>query len=221
MTNQIMNRFALILAVFAVAGIFTLSVVKAASPADKLKIHKMGGEIDLSSIDEGADLATMGGDIHVGKAHGEVRAHTMGGNIDVGSADSTLNVQTMGGDIEVRSANGSVKAETMGGDVTVHVKDPVEAGSHDIRLSSMGGQIVLTVPKDFPMTVDVTLTYTKKNEGRYRITDNLGLTQTTSPDWDTHHGAPRKSIYAKGRIGDGRHHVTVKTINGDITVKSE
>ena len=181
----------------------------------------MGGEIEVTDAPDGADLETMGGDIRVASAHHELRAHTMGGSIDIGSADGSVNAQTMGGNIQITSASGSVQAETMGGNVTTHIHNPIAPGMHDIKISSMGGNIVLTVPKDFPMAIEVTLTYTKKNAGRYKIIDNLGLTQTTTEDWDTWHGDPRKSIHAKGRTGDGKNRVTVKTINGDITIQSE
>lgn len=218
MINTHTKRLVLVPAL--IAGIFTLSVASAV-PREKLKIRKMGGAIDVASVPDGADLETMGGDISIGTAHSAVHAHTMGGNIKVGSADSTLDVQTMGGNIEVTSASGSLKAETMGGNVSAHIKNPIEQGAHDVKMSSMGGSIVLTVPKGYPMTVEVVLTFTKKNEGRYRITDNLGLTQTTTSDWDTTHGDPRKTTTATGHTGDGRHHITIKTINGDITLKSE
>lgn len=213
-------RIALLIAVFVVATLVTFSVVHAA-PFEKIKIHRMGGEIEVDDASDGADLDTMGGDIRVKKSHNLVHAHTMGGNIDIGSADGSVNVQTMGGNIQIASAAGSVTAETMGGNVTTHIRNPIAPGMHDIKLSSMGGNIELTVPKDFPMAIEVTLTYTKKNVGRYKIIDNLGLTQSTTEEWDTWHGDPRKSILAKGRTGDGKNHVTVKTINGDITIKSE
>jgi DUF4097 and DUF4098 domain-containing protein YvlB len=221
MINPHVNRLALVTALLAIAGIFTFSVVSAAAPGDKLRIRKMGGSIEVTDVTDGADLETMGGDISIGKALGEVRAHTMGGNITVDSADSTLNVQTMGGNIEINSASGSVKAETMGGNVKAHIGKPAQPGAHEVKISSMGGNIVVTVPKDYPMTVEVVLTFTKKNEGRYRIIENLGLTQSTTEEWDTHHGDPRKSTTGRARIGDGSNHVTVKTINGDITIKSE
>lgn len=213
-------RIALLTAVFAVATLAAFSVVHAA-PFEKIKIHRMGGEIAVDDASDGADLETMGGDIRVTKSHNLVHAHTMGGNIDIGSADGSLNVQTMGGNIQIASAAGSVTAETMGGNVTTHIHNPIAPGMHDIKLSSMGGNIELTVPKDFPMAVEVSLIFTKKNAGRFKITDNLGLTQSTTPDWDTWHGDPRKTITAKGRTGDGKNHVIIKTINGDITIKSE
>jgi DUF4097 and DUF4098 domain-containing protein YvlB len=229
MTNPIirfaspLGRLALMAAaaMFAVAAVFTFSLAHAAPPIEKIRIHRMGGEIELTEAADGADLETMGGDIHVGRVHNDLHARTMGGNIEVGSADASVNVETMGGNIQISSANGSVKAETMGGNVTAHIRNPIAQGPHDIKLSSMGGNIELTVPKDFPMTVEVTLTYTKKNAGRYKIIDNLGLTQSTSEDWDTNHGDSRKSIYGKVRIGDGKNHVNIKTINGDVTLKSE
>ena len=213
-------RIALLSAIVAVVTLVTFSVVHAA-PFEKIRIHRMGGEIAVDDAADGADLETMGGDIRVTKSHNLVHAHTMGGNIDIGSADGSVNVQTMGGNIQITSASGSVTAETMGGNVTTHIRNPIAPGMHDIKLSSMGGSIELTVPKDFPMAIEVALTFTKKNEGRYRIIDNLGLTQTTTPDWDTWHGDPRKTINGKGRTGDGKNRVIVKTINGDITIKSE
>ncbi len=219
MTN-LRIRFALLTAMLAVATLVTFSVVHAA-PFEKIKIHRMGGEIAVDDASDGADLETMGGDIRVTRSHNLVHAHTMGGNIEIGSADGSVNVQTMGGNIQIASASGSVTAETMGGNVTTHIHNPIAPGMHDINLSSMGGNIELTVPKDFPMAIEVTLTWTKKNAGRYKIVDNLGLTQSTSEDWDTWHGDPRKSTYAKGRTGDGKNRVTIKTINGDITIKSE
>src|SRR5258708_14731321 len=142
-------RLALLTAMLAVATLVTFSVCPARA-LEKIKIHRMGGEIAGDDASDGADLETMGGDIRVTRSHNLVHAHTMGGNIEIGSADGSVNVQTMGGNIQIASASGSVTAETMGGNVTTHIHNPIAPGMHDINLSSMGGNIELTIPKDFP-----------------------------------------------------------------------
>ena len=113
----------------------------------------------------------------------------------------------MGGNIVIDKANGAVKASTNGGNVTVHLvagaDDPSSGQRHDVELISNGGNIELTVPKNFPMDVQVTLAYTKSATRAYRIEDNIGLTQHTSKDWDDSAGTPRKYIRAQGIAGNG------------------
>lgn len=163
----------------------------------------MGGDINYTDVPDGGDLKTMGGNVHVGKVHNDLTITTMGGNVQVDSADASLKATTMGGNIEAALA-----------------KDQ-SPGNHDVTLKSMGGEVILSIPKDYPMTVDIELAYTKGNENKYKITESLGLDRSASQDWDTWHGSPRKYLYAKGRIGNGQNHLTIKTINGDVIIKGE
>jgi DUF4097 and DUF4098 domain-containing protein YvlB len=192
------GRFALFAALFVLAGIFA---VTAGALPDQLKITQMGGDIDVANVPDGATLTTMGGNIHVGKVHNDISATTMGGSIEIESADASVKAVTMAGNIDAKVARGQ------------------SHGTHDITLSSNSGEIVLTVPKDYPMTVEVTLAYTDDSSGAYKINDNLGLDQSSSKEWDRLHGTPRKYLYAKGRTGSGQNHVTIKTINGNVTIK--
>jgi DUF4097 and DUF4098 domain-containing protein YvlB len=191
---------AVVLFVVVLAGVF---VTGAGEMPDRLKVHEMGGDIDYADVPDGGDLTTMGGNIHVGKVHNDISLTTMGGSISIDSADASVKATSMGGKIEATL----VKGQT--------------SGSHDITLSSMAGDIVLTVPKDYPMTIDVTLAYTKNSDKSYKIIDSLGLEQSGSKEWDNGHGTPRKYLYAKGQIGNGQNHVTIKTINGDVIIKGE
>jgi DUF4097 and DUF4098 domain-containing protein YvlB len=193
----------------------------AAALAPQLKVSKMGGDIDYADVPDGGTFKTMGGDIHLGKVHNNVTLTTMGGNISVDSANGSVKATTMGGNVSVHSADASVEAKTMGGNIEATLVKGDSNAAHDITLSSMSGKIILTVPKDYPMTIDVELVYTRSNENKYKIIESLGLEQTASKDWDTWHGTPRKSLYAKGKIGSGQNHVTIKTVNGDIIIKGE
>lgn len=189
--------------------------------ASVVSIHKMGGGIDVASAPDGADLATMGGDIHVGSAGAYLKAHTMGGDITIDHAGNAVDASTMGGKITVGQAGGPIKASTMAGDVTAHLTGSAKA-ERDVSLSSMAGAILLTVPKDYGMDVEIKLAYTENSEGKYRVIQHLGLSERQSTEWDTSHGGtPRKYIYVTGRVGNGQNRVKIETINGDIVLKQE
>jgi DUF4097 and DUF4098 domain-containing protein YvlB len=179
----------------------------------------MAGDIEVKDAPNGADVSTMGGNITVGSVSSYAKVKTMGGNIVVEHASGPVQATTMGGTITIRQVNGPVHASTMGGDVTVHMTG--SSGSHrDIELSSMGGTILVTVPKDFGMDVRIKLGYTHGHEN-VRINQHLGLVETQSTEWETHGGSPRKYLYANGRVGDGSNHVTIDTINGDVILKQQ
>lgn len=185
-----------------------------------VNIHQMGGDIDVKEAPNGASLETMGGNIRLGNVGSAAKLHTMGGNITVDRAGSSVDAQTMGGEIHIHSAFGPIKASTMGGDITARVVGTSNERC-DIELSSKGGTISLTVPKDFPMEIRVTLAYTKYSHRDFSITEHLGLTQKVSPDWESSFGTPRKFIRATGRVGNGQNRVTIDTINGDVILRQE
>lgn len=189
--------------------------------ASVVSVHKMGGGIDVASAPDGADLDTMGGDIHLGTAGPFAKAHTMGGDITIDHTAGTVDASTMGGKINIGQAGGAIKARTMAGDVTAHLTGS-STSRRDVSLSSMAGAILLTVPKDYGMDVQIKLAYTKNSEGKYRVIQHLGLTERQTTEWDTSRtSTPRKYIYVTGRVGNGQNTVKIDTINGDIVLKQE
>ena len=164
--------------------------------AETVQISTMGGDIDTEDAPDGADVMTMGGDIHVKSAGRFVRAKTMGGDIEIDAVDGWVSATTMGGNIDVAVTGG-------GGDVT---------------LTSMSGTIVLKVPPGFGMDLDLEIAFTKNSLKEYKITAPGAGTPTVTPEWDYDRGTPRKYIRKSGKVGGGGHKVTVRTINGNITV---
>ena len=188
--------------------------------ASVVSVHKMGGGIDVTDAPDGAELSTMGGDIRVGRVGPFAKLKTMGGDISVEHVDGSVDASTMGGKITIGQAGGAIHASTMAGDVTAHLTGSSTA-RRDISLSSMAGAILLTVPKDFGMDVQIKLAYTRNSEGKYRVIQHLGLTERQTTEWDTHDGTPRKYIYVTGHVGNGGNTVKIDTINGDINLKQE
>jgi hypothetical protein len=195
------------------------STVTTANGTGEVVISKMGGGIDVDSAPHGANLSTMGGNIHVGNVAESATLKTMGGSIDVDQSTGLVNANTMGGEITISTANGPVKATTMGGDITVR-ETGSSAGERDIELSSKGGRMELTVPKDFPMDVKITLAYTKADHG-YHIEQQAGLQVSETDERDNSNGTPRKYIRAAGRVGNGMNKVSIDTINGDVILRQE
>ena len=196
-----------------------MTVVSAHSDGP-LSIHQMGGDIDVKEAPQGASLETMGGNIRLGHVESAAKLHTMGGNITVDRAGASVDAQTMGGEIRINSAFGPIKASTMGGDISAKIVGTSNQ-QRNIELDSKGGTISLTVPRDFPMEIRVTLAYTKNSSREFSISEHLGLTQRVSPDWESGFGSPRKFIRATGRVGNGQNHVTINTINGDVILRQE
>lgn len=185
----------------------------------EVRIAKMGGGIDVASAPHGANLSTMGGNIHVGNVAESATVKTMGGSIDIDQSTGPVDANTMGGEITIATANGPIKATTMGGDVTVR-ETGSSTGERDIDLSSKGGRIELTVPKDFAMDVKITLAYTSAHKGAH-IEQHAGLEVSETGEWDISQGTPRKYIRAKGRVGSGLNKVSIDTINGDVILRQE
>jgi len=188
-----------------------------------LDASTMGGEVvyknrpaSESGDGEALSISTMGGPINVDSAPFGVEASTMGGAIHVRSARVYARVKTMGGSINIDDIDGWVKATTMGGNVTVIMTGDPGQGRRDVDISSMGGTIRLTVPRDLAMDVDLELNYTRSSGGKYKIISDFDLTLEETENWDTGPGKPGKIIRARGRTGDGRHRIVVSTVNGDI-----
>jgi len=206
MANNTLNErpqtrwWILVLVAMIVATVAVPAGVMAYRDRAAVKIMKMGGEIDVSDAPRGADLMTMGGDIDVKRVNGFAKAKTMGGNISI------------------RQANAAVDAMTMAGNIDVQIVGS-PSGHRDIELSSNQGNITLTVPKDFPMQVHISVATTNNQSKAFHIIDNIGLTQHADDSWDRSHGTPRKYLRATGHYGSGQNDVSISTINGDVILQ--
>ncbi|MEM7357198.1 MAG: DUF4097 family beta strand repeat-containing protein, partial [Acidobacteriota bacterium] len=188
----------------------------------------MGGNVTLdrvtrrdgSSTGDAVIISTMGGSIEVGDAPAGAKLETMGGAIRVESAAEYVDAETMGGDIEIGAVAGWVKAVTMGGDIEVRVTGEGSDGA-DLMLESMHGDVRLIVPRGFGMEVDIEIAYTKRHLGKHEIKTDLPLQLSETDRWVRDHGDPRRYLRGTGTVGDGRHRVEVRTVNGDVILEEE
>jgi TonB family protein len=192
------------------------------------KLRTGGGHIRAAHIRGTAQLETEGGNITVGEAGSYVGAHTGGGQIDFGEARGSVHAQTGGGGIRVMYVAGPMEVVTSGGSIcltrvanTVHAQTtegtitafitPESQPNQPVRLpgpsqlASHSGDIVVFIPRNISMTIDVTVD--SGGPGRIEADPSLPLNIQTRPDGPVHAyaslnggGAPLKLHTTAGKI---------------------
>jgi len=192
-----------------------------------LDASTMGGEVsyrntkkqDTRKDAKEVKISTMGGEIEVDDAPGGANVSTMGGEIRIRRARKFVKAKTMGGEIQIDEIDGGVKATTMGGEITVNMVGDPDEYDRDVILSSMGGDIKLTVPEGLSMDFDIKLTITRRSADKYKISSDFPINIEKSNDWDRSEGSDRRYIYGTGKVKDGKNRIRIDTINGDIVIR--
>jgi DUF4097 and DUF4098 domain-containing protein YvlB len=187
----------------------------------------MGGNVTQKNVrprttGAGAEpvvISTMGGNVVIDEAPAGAAASTMGGNIRIRSAREFAKAKTMGGNITIEAVEGWVDASTMGGDVEVTMTGSGRQGKRDVTITSKAGNIVLTVPRDLEFVADVEIAYTATSRRAYRLTSDFPLTVTETDQWTRVSGTPTRYIRGSGKIGSGTNKLTIRTVNGDVTIR--
>jgi len=187
----------------------------------------MGGEVsyrNMKTRDDREDarevkISTMGGAIEVDDAPGGANVSTMGGEIRIRRARKYVKAKTMGGEIQIDEIDGGVKATTMGGEITVNMVGDPDEYDRDVILSSMGGDIKLTVPEGLSMEFDIELAITRRSSDKYQIISDFPMKIEETEDWDRSEGSARRYVYGTGKVKDGKNRIRIDTINGDIIIR--
>ncbi|HSU15536.1 M56 family metallopeptidase [Longimicrobium sp.] len=166
-------------------------------------------------------------DVHVAEAHGPVRNGD--GDVDVDDARPGALIETGGGDIRVRRARGDITAHSGGGDVTLEsvaggatvrtgsgdVEVRLDGRGGDVDISSGSGRVTLVLPAEFSGSVDLESAYTERHAPTH-VTSDFPLALSQPREWSSREGTPRRYVRGRGTLGSGRHHVRVRTVNGDV-----
>lgn len=173
------------------------NVKSSGNSGSEVKIKTMGGPIELDEALNGADVSTMGGEISIGKVNKFLIAETMGGNITVEDLDGWVKAKTMGGDIEVIMTGGTEDKK-------------------DVNLTSMSGDIYLTVPKDLDMDIVIEIIYDEDEEVKLESDFDLNRRVEESERW-----GHSKKLIATGKAGSGKNQIKIKTVNGEVYLKQK
>jgi hypothetical protein len=163
----------------------------------RLYISKSGGSVNVGDLENGATITTGGGGISIGSTNGDVSAQTGGGDVTIGAADGAVKVTTGAGDVRVNA---------------------VEDG-HPMVIYSGNGTVTLILPRNASADLDLESAFTNNRRSATRIQSDWPLDITTTRDWDTRMGTPRRFVRAQQSIGRGGPTIKVRTVNGDIIVR--
>ena len=107
----------------------------------------------------------------------------------------------------------------MGGDVKVTVVGDPQAEERDIELSSMGGDIHLTVPRNFSMEVDIEISYDKKSKRVPKIISDAALTIEQEEGEGSFLWKSSSRVTGRGSFNGGMNKVEIETVGGDVYLK--
>jgi hypothetical protein len=70
------------------------------------------------------------------------------------------------------------------------------------------------------MDLDLEIAYTRNSSQDYEIISDFDLPLLKTREWDHDHGTPRKYIRSKQAVDGGANRVKIRTINGNIRIRS-
>ncbi|MBV9110286.1 MAG: hypothetical protein JO306_12820, partial [Gemmatimonadetes bacterium] len=159
---------------------------------------------------QAANVAKDGGPIVADVVRDGVRLYTGGGEIRVRRAEGDIDATTGGGNVTLESVAGDATVSTGSGTVVVHAD-----GGGDVDVTTGTGRVTVAIPAGYGGTVDLETAYTQ-GHAETRIDSDWPVAMSQTRDWSDREGTPRRYVRARGTIGSGRHHVRVRTVNGDV-----
>ncbi len=185
------------------------------------------GDIRITSSAREATLSTLGGDIRIGDVGGDLKASSNGGDVRAGAVAGNASLETMGGDVTLDGATGFVKARTQGGDIKLRkVRGPVTAetmgGSvsceflkgnpaEESKLTTMGGDITVTLPSNFRADVEIRITGGGEEN---QVRSDFGEITVSAPAG--HRPGP---IRATGKLNGGGPRLFLQTAAGRVSLR--
>lgn len=162
------------------------------------------------------DAHTVSGDLDVRGTRGPLELQSVSGEIALADAEGPLRLKSVSGDVEVRAYVGHVEGNSVSGDLVfdtvrvrsmqlhtvsgdVELKGVLEA-AREHRFRTISGDVELSLV-DPDLTVDFrTASGDLESDGASRV---------------TRHGRKEFAV----ALGQGRGHVVVKTVSGDLTLR--
>ncbi len=127
-------------------------------------------------------------------------ASTVNGDVSVEGVSGGIRATTVNGDVRVKDAVAELKAESVNGDL----KATVAKLTNNVKLSCVNGELELTLPSDADATVSASTVHGD-------ITNQFGI------NVDHSRWGPGSSM--KADIGNGTNHVSLSTVNGEISLR--
>lgn len=148
------------------------------------------------------DVSSVSGDVTVTGVQTQVKANSVSGDVTISGAQTEVRAGSVSGDVRLQGLRVSrLSASTVSGELTIAV-DQLE-GSEELRFSSVSGDVLLTLPRNFGADLRMT-TVSGDIDSSFPITLDGRMS--------------RRRL--EGRIGDGGRQMTVSTVSGDLRLRA-
>lgn len=187
-----------------------------------LSVESVSADATVRDVRGRLDMNSVSGDIDATVFESNVQTESVSGDVGIHGNGSTLRLQatTVSGDIDLDNVTGEIRAEVVSGDITI-----VHSKGKEVKLQTVNGDInyrseLVAGGRMDVETVngEVDIHFDGKVSGRFEIeTFNGGIDNCFGPK------AQRTSQYAPGyelsfTEGEGDGRVTIRTLNGDLTL---
>lgn len=159
----------------------------------------VSGDLDLHGTRGPARLESVSGDVNIEDVQGPMRIKSVSGDVQCTDYVGAVEGSSVSGDVDIRGRVRACELHTVSGDISIDIEP--EAGGRESRLKTISGDVEVGF-----LTSSCVCDY-----------------HTASGDLDCE--VPAR-IMREGRkdrtvvIGDGRSRLSVKTVSGDLTIKS-
>ncbi|GAA1734243.1 DUF4097 family beta strand repeat-containing protein [Luedemannella helvata] len=160
----------------------------------------ISGSLTASGLRDGVDADVISGSITLLGLGGRVRAKTVSGSVEALGVGGDLLMETVSGEIVLGDSSADrVKARTISGSVTCDLDNPK---ARDIRVDTTSGEIVVRVPENADLQVDLNATSGRVSSAFPQIASQ---------------GLPG-ARYARGRLGAGTGQLSAYAVSGNVSL---
>jgi DUF4097 and DUF4098 domain-containing protein YvlB len=158
----------------------------------------VSGDLDLNGTRGPTRMESVSGDVNIADVQGPMRLKSVSGDVQCTDYVGAVEGSSVSGDVDIRGRVRACELHTVSGDISVDLEP--EAGGRESRLKTISGDVEVGL-----LTASCVCDY-----------------HTASGDLECEEPA---RIIREGRkdrtiiIGDGRSHLTVKTVSGDLTIR--
>jgi DUF4097 and DUF4098 domain-containing protein YvlB len=165
-------------------------------------LNVVSGTIVASTLRAGARVDVTSGRMTLLGLDGRISGRVVSGSIEALSIGGELDLETVSGEIVIADSTvARVRAKTISGSITCDLDNPK---AHEVRLDTTSGEIVVRVPEDADLDVDINAT--------------SGRVSSAFPQVGT--GGFTGARYARGRLGAGNGRLTAYAVSGNISLLS-
>src|SRR5438876_4285058 len=159
----------------------------------------VSGDLDLHGTRGPARMESVSGDVNIEDMQGPMRIKSVSGDVQCTDYVGAIEGSSVSGDVDIRGRVRACELHTVSGDISVDL-DP-EAGGRESRLKTISGD------------VEVGLLSSSCYCDYHTASGDL---ECDEPARIIREGRKDRTII----IGDGRRHLSVKTVSGDLSIKA-